>query len=138
MVEFVGPKVELGISPADLGAEITNLDNLGGLLPEGTVKDFVADGDKCSFKVTGGVVVHLVIDSSAHAGSVILKMNTVAPTPVKFSLEVIAETNESGCLCYVRSDAEVNPFTRMMVEPALKRLFDKISKGMKAKYPPNL
>ena len=138
MVEFVGPKVELGISPADLGEEITNLDNLGGLLPDGTVKDFVADGDKCSFKVTGGVVVHLVIDSSAHAGSVILKMNTVAPTPVKFSLEVIAETNESGCLCYVRSDAEVNPFTRMMVEPALKGLFDKISMGMKAKYPLNL
>ena len=138
MIEFVGPKVELGISPADLGAEISNLDNLGGLWPDGTVKDFVADGEKCSFKVTGGVVVHLAMDSSAHAGSVILKMNTVAPTPVKFSLEVIAETNESGCSCYVRSDAEVNPFTRMMVEPALKELFDKISMGMKAKYPLNL
>ena len=138
MVEFVGPKVELGVSPTDLGAEITNLHNLGGLLPDGTVKDFVTDGDKCSFIVTGGVVVHLVMDSTAHAGSVILKMNTVAPTPVKFSLEVIAETNESGCSCYVRSDAEVNPFTRMMVEPALKELFDKILMGMKAKYPLNL
>ena len=138
MIEFVGPKVELGISPADLGAEISNLDNLGGLLPDGTVKDFVADGDKCSFKVTGGVAVHLAMDSSSHAGSVILKMNTVAPTPVKFSLELIAEKTENGCSCYVRSDAEVNPFTRMMVEPALKELFDKISMGMKAKYPLNL
>ena len=138
MVEFVGPKVELGASPADLGAEITNLDNLGGLLPDGTVKDFVADGDKCSFKVTGGVAVHLAMDSSAHSGSVILKMNTVAPTPVKFSLEVIAEATEGGCSCYVRSDADVNPFTRMMVEPALKGLFDEISKGMMAKYPLNL
>ena len=138
MVEFVGPKVELGVSPVDLGAEITNLDNLGRLLPDGTVKEFVADGDKCSFKVTGGVAVHLAMDSSAHVGFVILKMNTVAPTPVKFSLEVIAEATESGCSCYVRSDAEVNPFTRMMVEPALKGLFDKISIGMKAKYPLNL
>ena len=118
--------------------EITNLDNLGGLLPEGTVEDFVADGDTCSFKVTGGVAVHLAMDSSAHAESVILKMNTVAPTPVKFSLEVIAEDTEDGCSCYVRSDADVNPFTRMMVEPALKGLFDEISKGMKAKYPLNL
>lgn len=138
MVEFLGPKVELGVSPADLGAEITNLDNLGELLPDGTVVDFVADGDKCSFKVTGGVAVHLAMDSSAHVGSVILKMTTVEPTPVKFSLEVIAEATEIGCSCYVRSDVDVNPLTRMMVEPALKRLFDKISKGMKAKYPPNL
>ena len=138
MLEFVGPKVELGVSPADLGADITNLDNLGGLLPEGTVKDFVADGDKCSFKVTGGVAVHLAMDSSAHAGSVILKMNTVAPTPVKFSLEVIAEATKNGCSCYVSSDADVNPFTRMMVEPALKGIFDEISKGMRAKYPLNL
>tara|TARA_Y100000589_G_C27061497_1_gene591516 strand:+ start:200 stop:616 length:417 start_codon:yes stop_codon:yes gene_type:complete len=138
MVEFVGPKVELGISSVDLRADITNLYSLGGLFPEGTVEDFVADDDKCSFKVTGGVSVHLVMDSSSHSGSVILKMNTVAPTPVKFSLEVIAEDTEGGCSCYFRSDADVNPFTRIMVEPALKALFDEISKGMKAKYPLNL
>ena len=138
MVEFVGPTVELGISPADLGAEITNLENLGKLLPEGSVKDFSADGEQCSFKVTGGVAIHLVMDSSAHSGDVILKMITVAPTPVKFSLEVKATPTDAGCSCFVRSDADVNPFTRMMVEPALKGLFDEISKGMKAKYPLNL
>lgn len=138
MVEFVGPTVELRVSQADLATEITNLDNLGKLLPEGTVKDFSAEGDKCSFKVTGGVAIHLVMDSSAKSGDVILKMNTVAPTPVKFSLEVKASSTEGGCSCFVRSDADVNPFTRMMVEPALKGLFDEISKGMVAKYPLNL
>ena len=51
MVEFVGPKVELGVSPEDIGAEITNLDNLGGLLPDGTVKDFVADGNNVHLKL---------------------------------------------------------------------------------------
>ena len=138
MVEFVGPTVELGVSQADLAEEITNLDNLGKLFPDGTVKDFLADGAKCSFKVTGGISIHLVMDSSAHSGDVILKMNTVAPTPVKFSLEVNASSTEGGCFCFVRSDAEVNPFTRMMVEPALKGLFDEISKCMAAKYPLNL
>ena len=137
MVEFVGPKVELGVSPADLGEEINNLKNLGSLLPEGSVKDFETDGNKCSFKVTGGVAIHLVKDDS-NSGDVILKMNTVAPTPVKFSLEVIASSTESSSSCYVKSDADVNPFTRMMVEPALKGLFDEISKGMQAKYPLNL
>ena len=56
----------------------------------------------------------------------------------KFSLEVIASSTESSSSCYVKSDADVNPFTRMMVEPALKGLFDEISKGMQAKYPLNL
>ena len=138
MVEFIVPTVELGVSQADLATEITSLDKLGKLLPEGTVKDFEADGDKCSFKVTGGIAIHLVMDSSAHSGDVILKMNTVAPTPVKFFLEVNASSTEGGCSCFVRSDADVNPFTRMMVEPALKGLFDEISKGMVAKYPLNL
>lgn len=138
MVEFVGPTVELGVSQADLAAEINNLDNLGKLLPDGTVKDFSADSDTCSFKVTGGVAIHLVIDSSADSSDVILKMNTVAPTAVKFSLEVRASEIDGGCSCFVRSDANVNPFTRMMVEPALKGLFDELSKGMLAKYPLNL
>tara|TARA_Y100000739_G_C20411508_1_gene374656 strand:+ start:251 stop:667 length:417 start_codon:yes stop_codon:yes gene_type:complete len=138
MVEFLGPTVELGIYPEDLGKEITNLENLGEFLPEGTVKDFVADGEKCSFKVSGGVSIHLEIDTSGHTGDVILKMNTVAPTPVKFNLEVKATAIDAGCSCFVRSDADVNPFTRMMVEPALKGLFDEISNGMKAKYPLNL
>ena len=97
-----------------------------------------ADGDKCSFKVTGGVAVSLVMDASAQTGDVLLKLNTVAPTPVKFSLEVKATVTDAGCNFYVRSDADVNPFTRMMVEPALKSLFKEISKGMQAKYPLNL
>tara|TARA_Y100000589_G_scaffold163582_2_gene155490 strand:+ start:6769 stop:7206 length:438 start_codon:yes stop_codon:yes gene_type:complete len=138
MVEFVGPTVELGVSKADLAEEITNLENLEKLFPEGTVKDFLANGAKCSFKVTGGVLIHLVMDSSAHSSDIILKMNTVAPTPIKFSLEVKASSTKAGCSCFVRSEAEVNPFTRMMVEPALKSLFDEISKGMIAKYPLNL
>ena len=138
MAEFDGPKVDLGITPEDLKAEITNLENLGALLPEGSVKDYSADGDKCSFKVTGGVAVSLVMDASAQTGDVLLKLNTVAPTPVKFSLEVKATATDAGCNCYVRSDTDVNPFTRMMVEPSLKSLFEEISKGMQAKYPLNL
>ena len=138
MAEFEGPKIDLGITPEDLKSEITNLENLGALLPEGSVKDYSADGDKCSFKVNGGVVVSLVMDASAQTGDVLLKLNTFAPTPVKFSLEVKATATDAGCNCYVRSDADVNPFTRMMVEPALKSLFEEISKGMQAKYPLNL
>ena len=138
MVEFEGPKVDLGISPQDLALEIQDLNNLGTLFPDGAVKEFESSEDKCSFKVTGGVAIHLVKDSGAHTDELILKMSTVAPTPVKFTLEVKATESAQGCNCFVRSDADLNPFTRMMVEPALKSLFEEISKGMQAKYPLNL
>ena len=138
MLDLEGPKVDLGVTPEDLKSEITNLENLGSLMPEGSVKDYSFDGNKCSFKVSGGVAVSLVMDVSAQTGNVLLKLNTVAPTPVKFSLEVIAKATNAGCNCYVRSDADVNPFTRMLLEPSFKSLFEEISKGMQAKYPLNL
>ena len=137
MVDFEGPKVELGVSPDQLSSDLNNLDNLGSLLPEGSIKDFASEGNKCSFKVTGGVSIHFELDENP-TGNVILQMNSVASTPVKFSLEVHAEATDSGCICQPQAQADVNPFTRMMVEPALKGLFEEISKGMRAKYPLNL
>ena len=59
MIAFEGPEVILGISIEDLKDEINDLSRLGKLLPEGAVKDFTSDGDKCSFKVKGGVSIHL-------------------------------------------------------------------------------
>ena len=137
MVDFEGPKVELGVSLDQLSVDLNNLDNLGILLPEGTVKDFTSEGNKCSFKVTGGFSIHLELDKNL-TGNVILKMNTLSPTPVNFSLEVHAESTDLGCICQPQAQADINLFTRMMVEPALKGLFEEISKGMRAKYPLNL
>ena len=138
MVEFEGPKVDLGITPEELKSDLINLENLGALMPEGSVKDYSVDGVKCSFQVLGGFAVSLVLDSLTQNGDVLLKLNSVAPTSIKFSLEVKATVTDTGCNCYVRSDADVNPFTRKMVEPVLKSLFVEISKRMQAKYPLNL
>ena len=49
MIAFEGPEVILGILLEDLKAEINDLSRLGKLLPEGAVKDFTSNGDKCSF-----------------------------------------------------------------------------------------
>jgi hypothetical protein len=135
MVEFKGPEVNLGLSPADLQAQVADLNNLGSLLPSDAVKDFQAKQDSCSFKVTGGVSIHLVRDTGALGDNVILKLNTVAPTPVKFNLVVVATACDGGATCYVRSEADLNPFTRMMVEPALKDLFENMAKGLVVKFP---
>ena len=135
MVEFKGPEVNLGLTPADLQAQVADLNNLGSLLPSDAVKDYQAEKDSCSFKVTGGVSIHLVRDTGALGENVILKLNTVAPTPVKFNLELVANVCDGGSTCHVRSEADLNPFTRMMVEPALKGLFEKMAKGLEEKFP---
>jgi hypothetical protein len=135
MIALEGPKVVLGISTADLKAEINDLSKLGELLPEGAVIDFASDNNKCSFRVKAGIAIHLEKDLSPQAENVLIKLNTVAPTPVKFSLEAVAEHHESGCSCSVRSDADLNPFTKMMVEPALKSLFEEITEAMKKNFP---
>ena len=133
MVEFKGPEVNLGLSPADLQAEVADLNNLGSLLPSDAVKDFQAKQDSCSFNVTGGVLIHLVRDTGALGDNVILKLNTVAPTPVRFDLS--SGDGDGGATCFVRSETDLNPFTRMMVEPALKDLFEKKKQSIMAKFP---
>lgn len=135
MVEFKGPEVNIGITPTDLKSQVDDLNNLGVLLPSDSVNDFKAEKDSCSFKVTGGVAIHLVRDTDSLGENVILKLNTVAPTPVKFNLEVVATDFTGGSTCHVRSEADLNPFTRMMVEPALKGLFEKMAKGLEDKFP---
>ena len=124
MISFEGPEVVLGISLSVLSTELQDLKKIGEVLPEGSVKDFKSEGDKCSFKVKGGVAIHLEKDLEDLPEGMILRLHTVAPSPVKFSLDVIASDH-----------ADLNPFTRMMVEPALKSLFEQMAEGMVQRFP---
>ena len=107
----------------------------GELLAAGPVSDFKAEGDKCAFKVTGGVAVHLVrtSDNSVSEGKV-LTLATEAPTPVKFTLDVAVHADGDGATCQVGCDADLNPFTKMMVEPALTGLFGQMAATLKGRY----
>jgi len=127
MISIEGPKVVLGISILDLSAELQDLEKIGEMLPEGTVDNYQSDSNRCSFKVSGGVAIHLEKDSGRLPEDVILRLQTVTPSPVKFSLDVIATDHSEGCSCFVSSDADLNAFTQMMVEPALISLFKKMT-----------
>jgi hypothetical protein len=135
MISFEGPKVVLGISILELSTELQDLKIIGEMLPKGAVDNYQSDSHRCSFKVSGGVNIHLEKDSGSLPEDVVLRLHTVAPSPVKFSLDVIATDHSDGCSCFVSSDADLNPFTRMMVEPALKSLFEKMAEGMEKKFP---
>ena len=63
-----------------------------------------------------------------------LTLATEAPTPVKFTLDVTVQAEGDGATCQVGCDADLNPFTKMMVEPALKGLFSQMADTLQARY----
>ena len=135
MTRIESPRVDLKTSAERVAKDFHDWDTFGSLLGSGTVTDFQASGEKCSFKVTGGVSVHLARTTTGEwkEGDV-LTFKTEAPTPVNFSLEVHIESAGDGCTCQVFCDADLNPFTKMMVEPALKGLFDQMAQTLQSKY----
>ena len=135
MTRIESPAVRVNAPASQVSADFQNWNTFGELLAAGPVSDFKAEGDKCSFKVTGGVAVHLVrtSDNSVTEGSV-LTLATEAPTPVKFTLDVVVTPDGDGATCQVGCDADLNPFTKMMVEPALKGLFGQRASTLEARY----
>ena len=73
MTRIESPVVRVAASPAKVSQDFQDWNTFGELLAAGPVSDFKAEGDKCSFKVTGGVAVHLVrtSDNSASEGTVL-------------------------------------------------------------------
>lgn len=135
MTRIESPVVRVAASPSTVSQDFQNWNTFGELLAAGPVSDFKAEGDTCSFKVTGGVAVHLVrtSDNSASEGTV-LTLATEAPTPVKFTLDVAVHADGEGATCQVGCDADLNPFTKMMVEPALKGLFSQMADTLQSRY----
>lgn len=135
MTRIESPTVSLNSAATDVARDFQDWTTFGELLSSGPVSEFQADGDRCSFKVTGGVSIHLVrtSDPGLTEGQV-LTLATEAPTPVKFTLDVNVVTAGEGCTCQVGCDADLNPFTKMMVEPALKGLFGQMSDTLQSRY----
>ncbi|MDA0939729.1 MAG: hypothetical protein O2990_01890 [Bacteroidetes bacterium] len=135
MTRIESPTVSLNSAATDVARDFQDWTTFGELLSSGPVSEFQADGDRCSFKVTGGVSIHLVrtSDPGLTEGQV-LTLATEAPTPVKFTLDVNVVTAGEGCTCQVGCDADLNPFTKMMVEPALKGLFGQMADTLQSRY----
>lgn len=134
MTRIESPKVTVSTSAETLSQDLNDFQILGELLGHGPVTEFGHDGDRCHFKVTGGVSIHLVKSEAAADEGEILKLLTEAPTPVKFSLAVVVNEAPEGSDCQVFCDADLNPFTKMMVEPALNGLFASMTQALQARY----
>ena len=109
-----------------------DLNNLEELLPQDKVSDFQSDGKSCSFKVMNAYTIGLEYQSSNEPDNIILKSTDGAP----FSFDLDIKINELADKSKVNliSNADINPFMKMMVEKPLRNLFDYIAERLTTKF----
>lgn len=128
------PVITCGRSAAFLHEYLSNPSNLEPLLPGEYVNTFTAEGDSCSFKVTGGfdVVLKRVESESDH----IVRYASQKGTPIRFTLDVIIDPQgDKASSLHIQCDAELNPFMKMMAEKPLQNIFQGMAVAAEKAFP---
>ncbi len=109
---------------------LSNLSNFRSLLPEGTVKNFQVDNDRCSFSVDGlgNIGVRMV---SADPDNKI-KFESEGAVPFRFNLLVeLEEKGDNITTMKLLFDAELNMMMKMVaqkpIEDGLEMIASKLS-----------
>ena len=111
---------------------LMDLNNLEELLPQDKVSDFKSDGKTCSFKVMNAYTIGLEYVSSEEPSSILLKSADGAP--FRFDLDISIKENADASDVQLKSNADINPFMKMMVEKPLRNLFNYIAQQLHEKF----
>ena len=124
--------VEVAAKQLEVFEFLKDLRNLHELLPQDKVSEFQADENQCSFKVMGAYAIGLENYSKDAPSNLVLKSKDGAP--FSFDLDIkIDELNDQSKVHLV-SQADINPFMKMMVEKPLRNLFNYIADQLHKKY----
>lgn len=124
--------VEVAAKQQEVYNFLMDLRNLQELLPQDKVSEFQADESQCSFKVMGAYTIGLENDSNVAPSNIVLKSKDGAP--FSFNLDIkINELNDQSKVHMV-SQADINPFMKMMVEKPLRNLFNYIADQLHKKF----
>jgi len=133
-MEFKSPTVSCAAAAAEVLAFIAEPAHLAELLPRERFSDFVVIPNGCSFKLTGGIPVVLARAEDPEGG---VKYTSAKGTPVKFFIVLHAEdvTGEPArCEVHAAGEAEVNAFTRMLVEKPLTQVLDTLAQSLASRF----
>ena len=129
------PVISCGRSAAFLHAYLSTPSNLEPLLPAEHVSDFTAEGDTCSFKVTGGFAVVLKRVKGAAADGIV-RYASQKGTPIRFTLNVVIEPQgDEVSTVHIQCDADLNPFMKMMAEKPLQSIFQGMAAAAEKAFP---
>ena len=102
---------------------ISNFDNFKSLMPEDKVKDFVSNGDTCSFRVEGIGQAGLKIIERDPPN--LIKISSDEQTSFDFLLWIqIKEVAASDSRIRITTEVKLNPMMATMVKKPLKNFVD--------------
>ncbi len=118
-MQFQSEWQEVNASDEKVFSFISNLDNLGRLMPEQVV-NWQADADRCSFTIQG--MTDLQLRVAERLPNTMLRLVPEGKAPFQFKLELELKPGGASCKGQVRLEADLNPMLAMMAKRPLQNL----------------
>ena len=122
MTEIESKKVVVPAPTDKVYAFLCDMNNIEKLLPSGKYSDWKSDEKSCSFKIQGAYTIVLnFVDATPHSQ---IRYVSGDGSPFSFSLTTFLSAEGDGTSGFMKCDADINPFLKMVVQGPLKNLFD--------------
>ncbi|MCU0361906.1 MAG: hypothetical protein MUE32_00990 [Bacteroidales bacterium] len=118
-------------SDKDVFTFASDIRNFGQFVPEGTVTNFAAEKDSCSFSVSMIGTVSVRIASKTEFSSVIFEGDALNKEDFRLSLEISGESAQSACV-KVTVDADLNPMLKIVASRPLERFLEILIEKMES------
>lgn len=122
MTKIESKEVVISAKIEDCFNFLLDMNNYELLLPKDKVSHWQSDEKQCSFKIQNTYKLSLVYHSSTPHNVVLVKSGPDAP--FTFDLTINLTPTDAGIKAQIVSNADINPFLKMMVQKPLNNLFD--------------
>ena len=122
MVKIKSKKVTVNCSPEECFTFLSDMTNYEQILPEKDITDWESSKDRCFFKIKKTYSLELLFESSTPFNIIHIKSGPACP--IKFTLDMTIEENDSSCNAQLICNADINPFLKMIIEKPLYYLFN--------------
>ena len=127
MAIFNSPHIKTSVSTKHFFEKYSNLNNLKEILPSQIV-DYKSTEKTCSFKIESFSEIQLELNEAIPNKKISLISKDY---DLNISLNCFIEEEEGKAIVYLEIDADVNFFTKSIVEKPLKNLLKTLSQKIK-------
>ncbi len=111
---------------------LKNIENLNYLLPQDKISAWTSTNTECSFKIQGGIIIPLVLDSIIENKEINLISGAKSPFP--FVLSVKLTETENGTQGQLYFDGKMSKTIQFLAEKPLKQLFNTMTENIKVHF----
>lgn len=133
MTSIKSDPVDLSGSKADTFSFLSDLNNIGTLMPE-QVEDWECDGQSCSFKIKGMASLGMKYEEKVADSKIVLSEEGKSPFPFRLICDIAEDDSSSGSTLQLTLEAELNPMMEMLAKKPLKNFLDLLAAEYKRKH----